>query len=98
MNKRISTYMANVFPMIQRVIREGALHIFSTTVLNKIIAMLTNIVIVRVLTKAEFGYFSYAYNIVMIVAAFSSLGMTNAVLQYGCESTDQKVWHRKEKT
>ena len=79
-------------------IRQGMLHIFSTTVLNKIIAMLTNVVLVRVLTKNEFGYFSYAYNIVVIIASFSSLGVTNAILQYGCESTDKGAWVKKEKT
>lgn len=90
--------MKQLLENLKRALKQGLLHIFSTTVINKILAMLTNIVIVRVLTKAEYGYFSHAYNIVMIVATFSSLGMTNAILQYGCESTDQKVWHRKEKT
>ena len=78
--------------------RQGVLHIFSTTVLNKIIAMLTNVVLARVLTKDGFGHFSYAYNIVMMISSFSSLGVTNAILQYGCESTDKDEWIRKEKT
>lgn len=83
---------------LKKALNQGFFHIFSTSVLNKIIAMLTNIILVRVLTKDEFGYFSYAYNIVMIIASFSSLGVPNTILQYGCESIDKYVWARKEKT
>lgn len=89
--------MTIFFLKIQKAVNEGAVHIFSTTVLNKIIAVLTNIVVVRILTKDEFGYFSYAYNIVMILMSFSGLGTSTAILQYGCESKNKSQWLKKEK-
>ncbi|HPE95037.1 MAG TPA: oligosaccharide flippase family protein, partial [Bacillota bacterium] len=66
------------------------MHIFSTSVLNKIIGMLTNAIIVRLFTKAEYGNFTYAYNLVTTIMVFSSLGINASLLQYGCEISDSK--------
>lgn len=52
--------------------------------------MLTNVIVVRVLTKEDYGNFSYAYNIVNTIIAFSSLGTTLALLQYGLEIKDEE--------
>ena len=75
---------------IKSILRQGFLHIFTTTVLSKVIAMLTNVIVVRTLTNEEYGNFSYAYNIVTTVIAFSSLGTTLALLQYGLEVKDEE--------
>ena len=48
----------------------GFFHIFGSSVINKIIAFLSNIIIVRIISKAQFGEYSYALNIVSFVLLF----------------------------
>lgn len=68
--------------------RIGFAHIFTTSVINKLLSLVTNMVIVRVLSKSEYGMYSYAYNIVTIVLIVSDLGTRMARLQYCCETND----------
>ncbi len=83
---------------IKKLLKEGFVHIFSTSVLNKILALLTNVVVVRLLTKEAYGNFSYAYNIITTIMVFSSIGIDNALLQYGCEISDPAKRRSVEKT
>ena len=64
--------MKKILNKLKIVYKDGLAHIFSTTVLNKVIGMLTSIVIIRIFTKEEYGNFSYAYNIVATLISFSS--------------------------
>lgn len=68
--------------------RIGFAHIFTTSVINKLLSLVTNMVIVRVLSKSEYGMYSYAYNIVTIVLIVSDLGTRMARFQYCCETND----------
>lgn len=63
----------------------GLFHIFGSSVINKIIAFLSSFILVRILTKAEYGTYTYAWNIYCIVLLFSGLGMDSAVLQLSSE-------------
>ena len=68
--------------------RIGFAHIFTTSVINKLLSLVTNMVIVRVLSKSEYGMYSYAYNIVTIVLIVSDLGTRMARFQYCCETNN----------
>lgn len=59
----------------------GFFHIFGSSVINKIIAFLSNIIIVRILSKAQFGEYSYALNIVSFVLLFSGFGLVTGTFQ-----------------
>jgi O-antigen/teichoic acid export membrane protein len=71
----------------------GLFHIFGANIVNKIIAFVSNTVIVRMLTKDDFGIFSAANNVYSIFMLFSGAGMLNAALQYGIEERDAKKKH-----
>ena len=45
---------------IRWMIDKGAVHILGTNVANKVLSFFTNILIVRFLTKTEYGVFGYA--------------------------------------
>lgn len=90
--------MNSLIRKAKKLVQQGLLHIFSTSVINKIIGMLTNAIIVRIFTKEDYGYFSFAYNLITTIMIFSSLGTNVSILQYGCEIKDEKKRASVEKT
>ena len=50
--------------------------------INKLISLLLSIVIVRILSKEEYGLFSFAFNKVSIIMVFSGFGITSGILQF----------------
>lgn len=79
-------------PVLNRLLNTGFFHIFGGSVLNKIIQFLSSILLVRILTKAEYGIFTYAWNIYSIVILASGLGMESAVLQLCSEKYSDKKY------
>lgn len=81
---------------VKKLLKNGFLHVFGSSVLNKIISFLSSVVLVRILTKSEYGVFTYAWNIYSIVLLFNGMGMESAILQLcsersGDESYAQRV-------
>lgn len=68
-------------------LKTGFFHIFGSSVLNKIIAFSSNIILVHILSKNEFGIFTYAWNIYSIVLLFNGLGLEYGVLQICSEKS-----------
>lgn len=66
--------------------KKGLFHIFGTSVINKILAFATNIFVVNLLTKSDYGLLGYSNNILNIFLLFSGLGLTNGILQFCSES------------
>lgn len=60
----------------------GALHITLGTFLTKFVAFFGSIVVVRILSKEDYGIMSYVENIYSYALTFAALGMSNAVLRY----------------
>ena len=67
---------------IKELFQRGFFHILGSTVINKIIAFLANIAIVRILTKHDYGVFTGAFNVFFIVFLFSGMGIVNGILYY----------------
>ena len=82
--------------MIDRIkimFKDGFFHILGSSFINKCIAFVTNILIVRFLTKHDYGVFTSAFNVFYIVFLFSGLGITSGIL-YFCSkniSRDEKT-------
>ena len=75
--------------------RTGFFHIFGSNVINKIIGFLSSIILVRLLTKAEYGIFTYSWNIYSILILAIGLGMESAVLQICSEKTGDDEFCKK---
>lgn len=58
--------------------------------MNKIITALLSIVLVRILSKDNYGAYSYVFNIVSFFIIFNGLGVTSALLQIGSEAIKDK--------
>ena len=70
---------------IRSLLNLGFFHIVGAGTINRIISTLLSIVLVRVLSKYEYGVYSYAYNIVSYFVIINGLGATSAALQLCCE-------------
>ena len=71
----------------------GFFHILGSTFINKVIAFVTNVLLVRFLTKHDYGVFTGSFNVFFIVFLFSGLGITSGVLYFCSKSIG-----REEKT
>ena len=65
---------------LKTLFRTGFFHIFGSRALNMCINFLSSIVLVRILTKAEYGVFTHAWNIYSIALIFNGMGMEFGVL------------------
>lgn len=69
-----------------KLIKTGFFHIFGSSVINQIITFLSGIILIRILSKTEFGVYSYANNILSFFLLLSGLGMVSGILQLSSEN------------
>lgn len=74
---------ANMLNRIKALFQGGFFHILSSSLLNKCITFVSNIFLVRLLTKNDYGVFTGAFNAYFIVFLFSGFGITSGML-YAC--------------
>ena len=67
---------------IKSLIKDGFFHILLGNTLNKMIAFVTSIVIVRLVSKADYGYLSYADNLYSYINLFAGLGVSTSILKF----------------
>lgn len=68
-----------------RLFNTGFFHIFGGNVINKVISFLSGIILVHILTKPEYGIFTYSQNIYNIVILMSGMGIVSGFLQVSSE-------------
>ena len=74
---------------IEKLIKGGFFHILGSTFVNKCIAFITNIFLVRIFTKSEYGIFTGAFNVYYIVFLFSGLGIISGILFFCSKNIDR---------
>lgn len=72
----------------KKIFNRGGLHIFSAGIINKFLSFISISVIVRVLSKSDYGVFGYSYNLLDFFILFQGLGLQHGVLQFCSESND----------
>ncbi len=82
---------SKVGEIVKKLIKTGFLYVFGSSVINKIIHFLSSIVLVRILSKTEYGVFAYAWNIYSLLVLFEGMGMAPAVLQLSSENTNDRA-------
>ena len=85
----------NVSKLGKSLFKGGFFDIVGAGTLNKAIATIMSIVLVRVLSKYDYGVYSYAFNIASFFIIFNGLGATSAALQLCCESYDNEDRERR---
>lgn len=66
-------------------LQNGFLHIFGGSILNKIIGFMTSLILLRILSKEEYGQFTYAWNIFGLILLANGLGAASSFLQISSE-------------
>lgn len=81
-------HAGKVIDNIKKLLKNGFFHIFFSQILNKIISFCNYVLIVRLVTKTEYGLYSYASNIISIFLLINGLGIISGLLQFGSESIE----------
>ena len=84
--------MINVKIAIKSLFRKGFFHVFGGSILNKIIGFLSSILLVRILTKGEYGVFTYAWNIYSLILLANGCGLESGTLQLCSERGSDKEY------
>jgi len=80
----------NIIRLFNSYKKRGALHIFSSTIINKLSAFLLSIIVIRILTKNMYGDISYAKAIIQMVIPFAGLGANFSLLRFGSIAKDNE--------
>ncbi len=76
---------ANVCLTGRKLLKTGFFHIFGSGVVNKVLATILSVALVRLLSKNDYGAWAYAFNIASFFVLFNGLGASSALLQIGSE-------------
>ena len=82
--------MKTIVQKFRKLVKIGLVHILGSYSFNKVFSFLSNILIVRFLTKEDYGYFGSAYNVYLIFIMITGFGMLNAELLYCSEERTQE--------
>lgn len=64
----------------------GFFSVAGSTVINRALSFMSGILVVRMLSKADYGVYAYAYNILNIALLFNGIGVASAFIQLCSES------------
>ena len=73
---------SNIGCKLSKLYNSGALHITIGTFATKFVAFFGSIVVVRLLSKSDYGVMSYVENIYSYAFIFAGLGLSNGLLRY----------------
>ncbi len=82
--------MNKIVKRIKVLIQNGLFHILCSKAFNAVAMFLANVVVVNILTKKEYGTYTYAWNIYSIVILFNGMGMESGVLQIASEKNNDR--------
>ena len=66
--------------------KNGILKMMIANVLNKVVGMLSNMVLARVMTASNYGIWCYVLNVYSYLSIASGLGLVSGALQFGSEN------------
>ena len=71
---------------IYQKLKAGVLKTLTANVINKVISLVSNMIITRLLTPAEYGIWSYALNLYSYLTLVTGGGLISGALQFGAEN------------
>lgn len=75
---------------IVKLFKSNFFSIFLSQIVYKVAAFCSSIILARILTKSDYGLYSYCNNIIAVFLLLNGFGTSDAVLQMGCEN-DGKI-------
>ena len=78
------------FEELKEILKKGLIQIFSANVINKVVQFITIAFLTQIISKEDYGSFTYAQNLMGFVLLFEGAGVTTGILQYCSVSKDSK--------
>lgn len=78
------------FEEIKDILKKGLIQIFSANVINKVVQFITIAFLTQIISKEDYGSFTYAQNLMSFVLLFEGAGVTTGILQYCSVSKENK--------
>lgn len=76
---------------VEKLIKGGLFSIFGSSIINKGILFISNIILVKLMTKNDYGNYSYAQNALNLFMLMSGLGTTAAIMQFRSEGKNEEL-------
>ena len=73
--------MRIIVDKIRLLIKSGLLSIIVSGIIEKVLGFISNIIVLRIISKYEYGLYTYAWNIFSIIMLLSGIGTDSAILQ-----------------
>lgn len=86
MKNKVNLIKKNAYKLVNT----GFFHVFGSTALNKIIGFASGVVLVRLISKPEYGVYSYAYNLLTFFMIASGFGAASGILQMCSENREEQ--------
>ncbi len=67
---------------IQGFLKRNGAHVFSAVILSKVFSLLLSVIVIRILTKQDYGNLMYAYTVVSFVMPFMGMGIFQSFVKY----------------
>ncbi|MBP5775545.1 MAG: oligosaccharide flippase family protein [Clostridiales bacterium] len=83
--------MRKYWEKFKALVRTGLFHIMGATSINKLIAFLSSIVIVKIMSKYSYGLLSGAFNVFQIGILFNGFGISSATLFFASDKEDEET-------
>lgn len=83
--EKLKPIVYKVNKLLKKAVNKGLLDIITSSILNKVLVLISTVSVIRLMSPNDFGIFSYAYNIITMINIVSSLGCDVAMLQFCCE-------------
>jgi len=71
-------------------LRKGILQMMSASVLNKVVSLISNVLVTRLLSVQEYGLWSFVQNQYSYLVLISGFGLLSGAFQFGTENRNQK--------
>lgn len=84
----MADYKKKYLTKFKQVAGAGFFHIFIASVLNRLVSFASNIALVQIISKSDFGIYTYALNILSIALLFSGFGLGSGAFQLCSEYQD----------
>ena len=80
---------------VKKLVGAGFFDVFGASVINNVINFLSSFVLLRILTKTEYGLFTYVWNTYNVIVLICGLGLDSGFLQLSSEKSGDEEYAEK---
>lgn len=75
---------------IKKLADGGFGHLFGSSVINKVFTFFSSVILVRLISKSDYGVYTNANNLLAFFTLVSGFGMSSTLLQFGCTTSGKE--------